>query len=161
MLWLNDMAILETIAAANAAYGVIRSCLQNGKEVTGLVSEVGKFLHAEETLQEEYKKRKDNPFAKVLGKDISDWEHFQHLEDLREKRRQLEEWCRLYAPPDTWSRWQKFQADARIARKEARRRAEREREERIELIITIVCIVGGIAALVGVLWWLGRNAGKW
>lgn len=155
------MAILETIAAANAAYGVIRTCLQNGKEVTGLVSEVGKFLHAEETLQEEYKKRKDNPLAKVLGKDISDWEHFQHLEDLREKRRQLEEWCRLYAPPDTWSRWQKFQADARIARKEARRAAERAREERIELIVTILCTVGGIAALFGVLWWLGRNAGKW
>ncbi len=55
----------------------------------------------------------------------------------------------------------KFQADARIARKEARKRAEREREERIELIVTILCVVGGIVALAGVLWWLGRNAGKW
>jgi len=155
------MAILETIAAANAAYSVIRTCLQNGKEVTGLVSEVGKFLHAEETLQEEYKKRKDNPLAKVLGKDISDWEHFQHLEEMKRKRKELEEWCRLYAPSGTWDRWVKFQADARIARKEARRAAERAREERIELIITILCVVGGIAALAGVLWWLGRNAGKW
>ena len=51
------MAILETVMAANAAYGVIKQCLQNGKEVTGLVSEVGKFIQAEETLQEEYKKR--------------------------------------------------------------------------------------------------------
>ena len=155
------MAILETIAAANAAYGVIRTCLQNGKEVTGLVSEVGKFLHAEETLQEEYKKRKDNPLAKVLGKDISDWEHFQHLEDMKAKRKELEEWCRLYAAPGTWDRWVKYQADARIARKEARRRAEREREERIELIITILCVVGGIVAMAAVFWWLGRNAGKW
>ena len=155
------MAILETVMAANAAYGVIKQCLQNGKEVTGLVSEVGKFIQAEETLQEEYKKRKDNPLAKALGKDITDWEHFQHLEDLREKRRQLEEWCRLYAPPDTWSRWQKFQADARIARKEARRAAERAREERIELIVIILSIVGGIAALAAILWWIGRNAGKW
>ena len=59
------MAILETVMAANAAYGVIKQCLQNGKEVTGLVSEVGKFIQAEETLQEEYKKRKDNPLAKA------------------------------------------------------------------------------------------------
>jgi hypothetical protein len=161
MLLRNDMAILETIAAANAAYGVIRSCLQNGKEVTGLVSEVGKFLHAEETLQEEYKKRKDNPLAKVLGKDISDWEHFQHLEEMKQKRKELEEWCRLYAPAGTWDRWVKFQADARIARKEARRRAEREREERQELIVVILCIVGGIAGLAGAIWWIGRNAGKW
>ena len=155
------MAILETVMAANAAYGVIKQCLQNGKEVTGLVSEVGKFIQAEETLQEEYKKRKDNPLAKALGKDITDWEHFQHLEDIRHKRQELESWCRLYAPAGTWDRWVKYQADARIARKEARRAAERAREERIELIVTILCIVGGIAALAGVLWWLGRNAGKW
>jgi len=155
------MAILETVMAANAAYGVIKQCLQNGKEVTGLVSEVGKFLHAEETLQEEYKKRKDNPLAKVLGKDISDWEHFQHLEDMKQKRKDLEEWCRLYAPAGTWDRWVKFQADARIARKEARRAAERAREERIELIISILSIAGGIVAMAVVFWWLGRNAGKW
>ena len=155
------MAILETVMAANAAYGVIKQCLQNGKEVTGLVSEVGKFIQAEETLQEEYKKRKDNPLAKALGKDITDWEHFQHLEDIRHKRQELESWCRLYAPAGTWDRWVKYQADARIARKEARRAAERAREERIELIVTILCVVGGVAALVGVLWWLGRNAGKW
>lgn len=155
------MAILETVMAANAAYGVIKQCLQNGKEVTGLVSEVGKFIQAEETLQEEYKKRKDNPFAKALGKDITDWEHFQHLEDIRHKRQELESWCRLYAPAGTWDRWVKYQADARIARKEARKAAERAREERIELIVMILCVVGGIAALAAILWWIGRNAGKW
>ena len=155
------MAILETVMAANAAYGVIKQCLQNGKEVTGLVSEVGKFIQAEETLQEEYKKRKDNPLAKALGKDITDWEHFQHLEDIRHKRQELESWCRLYAPAGTWDRWVKYQADARIARKEARRAAERAREERIELIVVILSIVGGIAALAAILWWIGRNAGKW
>lgn len=155
------MAILETVMAANAAYGVIKQCLQNGKEVTGLVSEVGKFIQAEETLQEEYKKRKDNPFAKALGKDITDWEHFQHLEDIRHKRQELESWCRLYAPAGTWDRWVKYQADARIARKEARKAAERAREERVELIVMILCIVGGIAALAAILWWIGRNAGKW
>jgi hypothetical protein len=155
------MAILETIAAANAAYGVIRTCLQNGKEVTGLVSEVGKFLQAEEELETLHKKKQNDPLANLLGKDISDWEHFQHLEDLREKRKELESFCRLYAPSGTWDRWVKYQADARIARKQARRAAEKAREERIELIVTILCIAGGVAALFAVLWWLGRNAGKW
>ena len=155
------MAILETVMAANAAYGVIKQCLQNGKEVTGLVSEVGKFLHAEETLQEEYKKRKDNPFAKALGKDISDWEHFQHLEDIRQKRKELESYCRLYAPAGTWDRWVKYQADARIARKQARRAAEKAREERNELILTVVMIAMSAALLAGGMWWLGLYLGKW
>jgi len=155
------MAILETVMAANAAYGVIKTCLQNGKEVTGLVTHVGKFLEAEETLQEEFKKRKENPLAKVLGKDISDWEHFQHLEEMKEKRRQLEEWCRLYAPSGTWDRWIKYQADARIARKEARKAAERARQERIELIMAVLAIFGGVVALALVFWWIGKSNGKW
>lgn len=155
------MAILETVMAANAAYGVIRQCLQNGKEVTGLVSEVGKFLHAEETLQEEYKKRKDNPLAKALGKDINDWEHFQHLEEMAQKRKELESWCKLYGPPGTWDRWVKFQADARIARKEARRAAERAREERNELILLIVCIAGGVLGIGIFIWYMGKVTGKW
>ena len=155
------MAILETIAAANAAYGVIRTCLQNGKEVTGLVSEVGKFLQAEEELETLHKKKQNDPLANLLGKDISDWEHFQHLEDIRQKRKELESYCRLYAPAGTWDRWVKYQADARIARKQARRAAEKAREERNELIIAIVCIAGGIIALVGVFWWIGKNTGKW
>ena len=155
------MAILETVMAANAAYGVIKTCLQNGKEVTGLVTHVGKFLEAEETLQEEFKKRKENPLAKALGKDISDWEHFQHLEEMKEKRRQLEEWCRLYAPSGTWDRWIKYQADARIARKEARKAAERARQERIELIMAVLAIFGGVVTLALVFWWIGRSNGNW
>lgn len=155
------MAIMETVMAANAAYGVIKQCLQNGKEVTGLVSEVGKFLHAEETLQEEYKKRQNNPLAKALGKDINDWEHFQHLEEMARKRKELESWCKLYGPPGTWDRWLKFQADARIARKEARKAAERARQERQEVIIAILCIVGGVGLLAVFIWWMGKQAGKW
>ena len=155
------MAILETIAAANAAYGVIKQCLSNGREVTGLVSEVGKFLQAEEELETLHKKKQNDPLANLLGKDISDWEHFQHLEDIRQKRKELESYCRLLAPPGTWDRWVKYQADARIARKEARRRAEREREERNELILTIVCIAGGVFAMAFAFWWLGRRMGKW
>lgn len=155
------MAILETIAAANAAYSVIRTCLQNGKEVTGLVSEVGKFLQAEEELEVLHKKKQNDPLANLLGKDISDWEHFQHLEDIRQKRKELESYCRLYAPAGTWDRWIKYQADARIARKEARRAAEKAREERNELILTIVCIAGGIAGIAVFLWWMGRRLGKW
>ena len=46
------MAILESIAAANAAYSVIRQALGNGKETAGLIGAVGKFLSAEEDVKE-------------------------------------------------------------------------------------------------------------
>lgn len=155
------MAIMETIMAANAAYGVIKQCLSNGREVTGLISEVGKFLQAEEELEALHKKKQNDPLANLLGKDISDWEHFQHLEDIRQKRKELESYCRLYAPAGTWDRWVKYQADARIARKQARRAAEKAREERNELILTVVMIAMSAALLAGGMWWLGLYLGKW
>lgn len=147
--------------AANAAYGVIKQCLSNGREVTGLISEVGKFLQAEEELEALHKKKQNDPLANLLGKDISDWEHFQHLEDIRQKRKELESYCRLYAPAGTWDRWVKYQADARIARKQARRAAEKAREERNELILTVVMIAMSAALLAGGMWWLGLYLGKW
>ena len=155
------MAILETIAAANAAYKIISDCVKNGKEVAGLTSEVGKFLQAEEELTEAHKKFLANPLTKGLGKEADDWAYFNHLEDLQEKRRELESFTRIHGRPGSWDRWVKYQADARIARKEARKAAERARQERIELIITILSILGGIVAMAAVFWWLGRNAGKW
>ena len=155
------MAILETIAAANAAYKIISDCLKNGKEVAGLASEVGKFLQAEEELTDAHKKFLANPLTKGLGKEADDWAYFQHLEDIQEMRKTLESETRLYGRPGSWDRWVKYQADARIARKEARKRQERERQERIELIVTILSIVGGIIAMAAVFWWLGRSQGKW
>ena len=106
------------------------------------------------------RKKSKNPFAGATGlkRAIS---LSQRQKDMKQKRKELEEWCRLYAPAGPWDRWVKFQADARIARKEARRRAERERQERQELIVVILCIVGGVAGLAAGIWWLGRNAGKW
>ena len=155
------MAILETIAAANAAYKIISDCVKNGKEVAGLTSEVGKFLQAEEELTEAHKKFLANPLTKGLGKEADDWAYFNHLEDLQEKRRDLESFTRIHGRPGSWDRWVKYQADARIARKEARKAAEKARQERIELIITILCVVGGIVAMAAVFWWLGRSQGKW
>lgn len=155
------MAILETIAAANAAYKIISDCVKNGKEVAGLTTEVGKFLQAEEELTEAHKKYLANPLTKGLGKDSDDWAYFQHLEDLQEKRRELESFTRLHGRPGSWDRWVKYQADARIARKEARKRAEKQRQERIDLIIVILCILGGVLTTAFGIWWLGRVAGKW
>lgn len=155
------MAILETIAAANAAYKIISDCVKNGKEVAGLTSEVGKFLQAEEELNEAHKKYLANPLTKGLGKDAQDWAYFQQLEDIQEMRKELESFTRLHGRPGSWDRWVKYQADARIARKEARKRQERERQERNEIIILIVCAIAGAAAMGGLFWWIGVATGKW
>ena len=155
------MAILESIAAANAAYSVIKTALGNGKETAGLISAVGKFLSAEVDVKEAINKKKASPITMITGSSEGDWEEFQHLENLRQKRQELESYCRLYAPPGTWDRWQQWQAEARKQRQAAKKAAEKAREERMEAIATFAGIAMAVIVVLLCIYYLGVYMGKW
>ena len=155
------MAILESIAAANAAYSVIKTALGNGKETAGLISAVGKFLSAEEDVKEAVQRKKNSPITAITGSSEGDWEEFQHLEMLRQKRSELESYCRLYAPPGTWDRWQQWQVEARKQRKAAKLAAEKAREERMEFVATLAGILIAFTVLAVGLYYLGVYLEKW
>jgi hypothetical protein len=155
------MAILESIAAANAAYSVIKTALGNGKETAGLISAVGKFLSAEEDVKEAINKKKSSPITAITGSSEGDWEEFQHLEMLRTKRAELESYCRLYAPPGTWDRWQQWQAEARKQRQAAKREAMKRQEEMIEAIQLGAAILVAISFTVVSVYYLGVYLEKW
>lgn len=155
------MPILESIAAANAAYSVIKTALGNGKETAGLISAVGKFLSAEEDVRDAVNKKKNSPLTAITGGSEGDWEEFQHLENLKQKRQELESYCRLYAPPGTWDRWQKWQAEARKQRQAAKKAAEKAREERNETIATVAGIGMAVVVVILGIYYLGVYMGKW
>jgi len=155
------MAILESIAAANAAFSVIKTALGNGRETAGLIGAVGKFLNAEEDVKEAINKKKSSPITMITGSSEGDWEEFQHLENLRQKRQELESYCRLYAPPGTWDRWQQWQAEARKQRQAAKKAAEKAREERMELFATIAGISMAVIVVVLCVYYLGVYLNRW
>ena len=155
------MAILESIAAANAAYSVIRQALGNGKETAGLIGAVGKFLSAEEDVKEAVQRKKNSPLTAITGGSEGDWEEFQHLENLKQKRQELESYCRLYAPPGTWDRWQQWQAEARKQRQAAKKAAEKAREERMEAIATFAGIAMAVIVLALCVYYLGLYLDRW
>ena len=155
------MAILESIAAANAAYSVIRQALGNGKETAGLISAVGKFLSAEEDVKEAVNRKKNSPLTAITGGSEGDWEEFQHLENLRQKRAELESYCRLYAPPGTWDRWQQWQAEARKQRQAAKKAARLAQEKRMESIQITAGIVLAVTTIVVGIYYLGVYLDRW
>lgn len=155
------MPILESIAAANAAYSVIKTALSNGKETAGLIGAVGKFLGAEEDVKEAVNRKKNSPLTAIAGGEQGDWEEFQALEDLRQKRQELESYCRLYAPPGTWDRWQQWQMEARKQRQAAKRAAEKAREERNEAIATVAGILMAVTVCVLAVYYLGVYLERW
>ena len=154
------MAILESIAAANAAYSVIKTALGNGKETAGLIGAVGKFLSAEEEVKEAVQKKKNSPFTAIAGGEQGDWEEFQALEAIRQKRVELESYVRLYCEPGTWQKWQNYQLEARKQRQAAKKAAHEAHQKKMEIIGYILAGIVALGGMIAGIYYLGVYMGK-
>jgi len=155
------MAILESIAAANAAYSIIKTAIGNGKETAGVIGAVGKFLSAEEDIKQAVQKKKNSPLTAIAGGEEGDWEEFQALENIKEKRKELESHIRLYGQPGQWDRWISWQNEARKQRQAARKAAEKRQEEMMEKIQIALGIIFGVSGVCLAIYYLGVYMGKW
>ena len=126
--------MLAEIAMANAAFGVIKSAVQNGRDLAQCGKSISDFLSAEDKVKNKAEGDKNSIFKKVMGKDTDDFESFIALDKIKEQRRQLESHMRLYGRPGLYDSWVEYQAQARKARKEAEKQRQKEREEFIEVV---------------------------
>jgi type IV secretory pathway component VirB8 len=125
--------MLAELAAANAAFAVIKTAVQNGKDIAAAGSAIASFVGAKEDLQKKTQK-------KGGGNDL---EEFMALEQIREQEEQLRQMMIYLGRPGLWSDWQKFQAKARVARREAEEERIRKRKMYFEIaIVTFLLIVG-------------------
>ena len=139
--------MLAEIAMANAAFGVIKSAVQNGRELAQCGKSISDFLGAEDSLKDKAESDKKSIFKKVMGKDTADFESFLALDQIKEQRRQLESHMRLYGRPGLYDSWVEYQGQARKARKAAEKQRQKEREELIEAISIFagVILIFGLA----------------
>jgi hypothetical protein len=131
--------MIAEIAAANAAFAVIKGALANGKELHQLGSRVFDYFDNKAKIQE-------NATKKGGG---SDMEEFMALERLRQQEEELRERMVYAGRPGMWDDWVKFQAMAARKRREAKEAAAREAVRRKESLARVTeYIVIGMATLV-------------
>ena len=143
--------MLAELAAANAAFSVIKQFVSNGKELSGCAKHISDFVFSKEELEKKAKKKK----AKGIGG--SDLEEFMALEQIREKEEELKKMMIYLGRPGLWQDWQSFQAEARKSRRYQEKMAQKRKEELMEYLSY------GIAAII-VLFFAGLMAwfvGKW
>jgi hypothetical protein len=109
--------MLAEIAAANAAFAVIKGALANGKELHQLGSRVFDYFDNKAKIQESVTKKGGG----------SDLEEFMALERLRQQEEELRERMVYAGRPGMWNDWQKFQAQAARKRREDAEAAKREK----------------------------------
>tara|TARA_Y100001963_G_C6653632_1_gene386944 strand:- start:70 stop:513 length:444 start_codon:yes stop_codon:yes gene_type:complete len=146
--------MLAELAAANAAFGIIKNFVSNGKELGGCVKQISDFVFAKEQIEKNLKKKK---YKGVGGGDL---EEFMALEQIKEKEEELKKIMIYLGRPGLWQDWQAFQAEARKSRRYQEKMAEKRKQELIEyagygIAFIFILFFAGILA-----WLLAKWMGK-
>lgn len=148
--------MLAELAAANAAFAVIKTTIQNGRELASAGKALGTFVSCKEDLMREGNKKR----ARGVGG--NDLEEFMALEQIREKEKQLKELMILSGRPGLWRDYERFCEEAKDGRAKARQAAVKRRKKNIETAgnvgVGLVIVFGIVGILLFAFWMRGAFA---
>ena len=152
--------MLEMLAAANAAYAVIKKTVENGREISAAGAAIQKFVNAEDQLRQDLHKRKNSIWTNFLGKEDNDLEEFMALEEIRRKQQMLAEFMQLYGRANLYTDYLQHCSDARKRRKEAAIAAKKKKEKIQDIILKTILAIMITALCAGVVTVLALIAKK-
>ena len=146
--------MLAELAAANAAFGVIKSFISNGKDLASCGKQISDFVFAKEQIEKKAKKQK------AKGVRTNDLEEFMALEKIKQQEEELKQIMIYVGRPGLWQDWQRFQAEARKSRRYAEKMAQKRKEELFEMMGYSIAFIALLAFGGMVLYFVGKWTGK-
>jgi hypothetical protein len=146
--------MLAELAAANAAFAVIKTAIANGREISAVGSQIASFVSSKEDLQKKVQKKKASAFHEG-----NDFEEFMALEAIKEKEEELKQYMIYCGRPGLWNDWVKFQAEARVARQEAIRKKKEQMQDMFEYGLIGLLVIGVGSAAVFLLYLAFQHRG--
>jgi hypothetical protein len=148
--------MLLELAAANAAFAVIKEAVQNSGDLMAAGESLFKFFDSKAELQK--KAQSSN------GSDRGDLEAFMALEQLKKQEEELKEMMIYQGRAGLWTDWLKFQLEAKKKREAVEREKVLKRQRIIDrikdtgMIILIIVLLGGLGLIIGAAIWFARDA---
>jgi hypothetical protein len=141
--------MLAELAAANAAFAVIKEAINNGGDLLAAGSKLGEYFNLKSDISKK---------ASSKGKSS---EEFWAAEKLRKQEYQLKQMMIYQGRAGLWDDWLKFQAEQRQARAEEERR-QYLKKQRIKkfiydfFVVILVALLGvsGIGIFALMIWFL-------
>ena len=131
--------MLAELAAANAAFAIIKQAISNGSDLYKAGKAFGDLMGAKEDLNKRLAKERQSGGSENM------LESFMALEKIREQEAHIREKLIWEGRSGLWADYQKFCEEA----KQARRNAERRRHRRKQEILDAVVIGGIVLTLLG------------
>ena len=145
--------MLAELAAANAAFGVIKSFISNGKELASCGKQISDFVFAKEQIQKKANKQR----AKGGSGDL---EEFMALEKIKEQEKELKQLMIYAGRPGLWEDWQRYQAEARKSRRYAEKMAAKQREDMLRITGYSIAVITFIGGCILVVYYAAKLTGK-
>lgn len=139
--------MLVELAAANAAFAVIKEAVQNSGDIMAAGAKVFEYFDAKTAIQRKYEK-------KSKGARSTDMEEFMALEQLKRQETELREMMQWQGRAGMWTDWLQFQKEAK-ERRVAAERAELRKAAARKAKIVAVFMWGLIGSLFTVLMVIG------
>jgi len=143
--------MLVELAAANAAFAVIKEAISNSGELMSAGKALVDWFDAKSSLQ---KKVEEKPYDQR-----SDLEEFFALEQLKRQQEELKQLMIYQGRPGLWDDWLLFQAQAKRKRDDAAKQAriaqlqlEAQKKADRDAILTIIGVLGGILTACALIW---------
>ena len=146
--------MLAELAAANAAFGVIKSFISNGKDLASCGKQISDFVFAKEEIERKAKKQR------AKGVRTNELEEFMALEKIKQQEEELKQIMIYVGRPGLWQDWQRFQAEARKSRRYAEKMAQKRKEELLEIMGYSIAFIVLLAFGGMVLYFVGKWTGK-
>ena len=153
---------ISAITLATSAYKGIKKAVEVGKEISSFTGAISQFAKASSDIDFLEQKSKKPPLYKMFSDNQSNalevWTQKQKLREMREELKTHISWT--YGP----SAWREIVAIEAQQRKEQRELVYAKKEAIDNLInaivVTIICLIG-VAIAAGVIYFIGKQQGKW
>ena len=141
--------MLAEIAAANAAFAIIKKCVENGSDIAKAGKAISDFTLNKDAAQ----KKVTDKHGSNLDGSKSDLEGFLHLDQLRQKENELRSMMQLYGRANMYPDYVKYCAEARRQRAESaaeQRRKSMKLQDNIMLCIYWAVSLGLALVVLGI-----------
>ena len=146
--------MLAELAACNAAFGIVKKFVQNGKSIADCAKQIGIIVESKDKLQKKVQKKRNGFMGALRPQLATDLEEFMALESIKEAEADLKQLMIYTGRPGLWDSWLMFQKEARVNRREAEKEAKRLREELLFKVSVGVALTIFVSGLVGLFYFV-------
>ena len=133
--------MLAELAAANAAFDVIKQTIQNGQEIYAAGQALADYFGLKTEIQ---KKAHQHGYK-------SDLEAFMAAEQLKDQEKELKEMMVYQGRGGMWNDWLEFQANVKKSREEEAKQKKLAKAKRKKALINTIIISSVIVGSVGII----------